>query len=102
MDKNLESWLRGSPLETGASAPSPVQGADQAALLGLPVAPLSPGQTGPFFLEEEEGRTSSPDMAEPEQDFLIRGFEDEEKLPEEAIPEVQPAAEPACFRQPKR
>lgn len=93
MDKNLESWLRGSRLETGAPAPSPVKGSDQAALLGLPVAPLSPGHTGPLSPEEEEGRISSPDLAEPEQDLLIRSFEDEEKLPEEAVSEpVQPAA----------
>ncbi|MGI6784963.1 MAG: tetratricopeptide repeat protein [Aminivibrio sp.] len=83
MDKSLESWLRGEPGAAGGAPVTPRPDADQASLLGLPVAPLSSRLT----------ELSSPDLTPSEQEIVI---------PVDAGPDGETEAEPEVRRETER
>lgn len=96
MDKNLESWLRGEAPDRGAPHPEPVPGADQAALLGLPVAPLGSGRSEILPDPAEEEEPAAPAVTLTEQELIIPP--EDEKEPE-AVPDMpEPESEtPSSF-----
>ncbi|NLA90743.1 MAG: tetratricopeptide repeat protein, partial [Synergistaceae bacterium] len=88
MDKSLENWLRGEPAPAEPSSSGTPGGMDQAALLGLPVAPLGSGRPDEVPPEAE---TSIPPSVTPEEQELIISEDTEEEKAEEPLLYDDPA-----------
>jgi tetratricopeptide (TPR) repeat protein len=84
VDKSLENWLRGGPAPAEPSSSGAPGGMDQAALLGLPVAPLGSGRPDEVP-PEAEARIPPPSVTPEEQELIIS--EDTEDTEEEKAEE---------------